>query len=26
MRPVEGFDQLQFDEIPFNAGNSIGAF
>jgi len=25
MRPVEGFDQLQFAEIPFSAGNSIGA-
>jgi len=24
MRPVEGFDQLQFAETPFSAGNSIG--
>jgi len=26
MRPVEGFDQLQFAETPFSADNSIGAF
>jgi len=25
IRPVEGFDQLQFDETPFIAGSSIGA-
>jgi len=24
MRPVEGFDQLQFAETPFSSGNSIG--
>jgi len=25
MRPVEDFDQLQFDETPFSAGKSTGA-
>jgi len=25
MRPVEGFDQLQFAETPFSAGRSFGA-
>jgi len=25
MRSVEDFDQLQFVETPFSAGNSIGA-
>jgi len=25
MRPVEGFDQPQFAETPFTAGNSIEA-
>jgi len=25
MRPVEGFDQLQFAEIPFSTDNSSGA-
>jgi len=25
MRPVEGFDQLQFAETPFSTGKSVGA-